>query len=156
VIILGMAADCSLNLIYDPAKRVLAVAHSGWKGVVSSVLRKTIDMMVNTFSCDRRDIQVGIGPTICPVCYEVGDAVIEAIDYAFPGRKDRILLRTRKGKPSIDIVSALHMQLRDEGISDDHIEASHLCPACHIEEFYSYRAENKVTGRFGLFAVLSG
>ena len=156
MILTAMAADCSVNLIYDPVKRVLAVAHSGWKGLASGVLRHTIYTMVNTFSCDRKHIQVGIGPTICAKCYEVGDNVIEAIEHAFPGRKDQVIAKTRKDTPSIDIVKALHLQLCDEGISKDYIEASHLCPACHVEEFYSYRAENKVTGRFGLFAVLSG
>jgi YfiH family protein len=151
-----MAADCSLNIFYDPVKKVLAVSHSGWKGIVSRVLPNTIFKMVKTFACKRENIQVGIGPTICEKCYEVGDELIEKIEASFPDSMDQILSKTRKGSRSINIVKALHIQLCDEGIKPGHIELSNLCNACRMGDFFSYRNENKTTGRFGLFAVLSG
>jgi YfiH family protein len=155
IILSGMAADCSLNILYDPLKRVLAVCHSGWKGIVSGVLRNTISEMVKTFTCKRENIQVGIGPTICDKCYEVGDELIDAMEDSFPHRIDEILSKTRKGSRSINIVKALHVQLCDEGIKARHIELSNICNACKVDEFYSYRHENRITGRFGLFAVLN-
>ena len=69
---------------------------------------------------------------------------------------DAILSETRKGIQSIDMIKALSMQLCDAGIESDHIEVSDMCNACRTEEFFSYRMENKETGRFGLFAVLIG
>jgi YfiH family protein len=155
LVLAGMAADCSLNMLYDPAGKVLAVVHCGWKGVVSSVLRNTISAMVHAFRCKRENILVGIGPTICEKCYEVGDNLIAAIEKAFPRRMDTILSKTIKGRRSVNIVKALQMQLCDEGVLNSHIEISHLCNACRVDEFFSYRIENKNTGRFGLFAVLN-
>ncbi len=155
IILSGMAADCSLNLFYDPVERVLAVCHSGWRGIVSGVLRNTISEMVKTFACKRENVHVGIGPTICDKCYEVGDDLVAAMEDSFPHCIDTILSKTREGSRSIDIVKALHMQLCDEGIKPGHIELSNICNACKIDEFYSYRNENSITGRFGLFAVLN-
>ena len=155
IILSGMAADCSLNLFYDPLKKVLAVSHSGWKGIVSGVLRNTISKMVKAFVCKRENIHVGIGPTICERCYEVGDELIEKMEASFPDSMDQILSKTNKGSRSLNIIKALYLQLCDEGINPEHIELSNLCNACRMEEFFSYRNENKTTGRFGLFAVLS-
>ncbi|MGA1790350.1 MAG: peptidoglycan editing factor PgeF [bacterium] len=156
IILSAMAADCSLNILYDPVKRVLALTHSGWKGIVSGVLKNTISAMVRSFGCHRGDILVGIGPTICERCFEVGDDLIDSMEKIFQHRMDAILSETRKGIQSINMIRALSMQLRDEGIQSDHIEVSDMCNACRTEEFFSYRMENKVTGRFGLFAVLIG
>lgn len=155
IILSGMAADCSLNMLYDPVEKVLALCHSGWKGVVSGVLKNTVSEMVKTFTCKRENIQVGIGPTICEKCYEVGDDLIEAMEYSFPHSIDIILSKTRKGSRSINIVKALHLQLCEAGIKQGHIELSNICNACTVDEFYSYRNENRITGRFGLFAVLN-
>lgn len=155
IILSGMAADCSLNILYEPVKRVLAVCHSGWKGIVSGILRNTISEMVKTFNCRREYIRVGIGPVICSKCYEVGDDLIDAMECSFPSGIDSILSKTEKGSRSINLVNALHIQLCDEGIKPGHIELSNICNACRIDEFYSYRNENGITGRFGLFAVLS-
>lgn len=155
IILSGMAADCSLNILYDPVKRVLGVCHSGWKGTVSGVLRNTISEMVKTFNCRREYIRVGIGPVICSKCYEVGDDLIEAMKDSFPSSFGGILSKTRQGSWSISLVNALYMQLCGEGIKPGHIELSNICNACKIDEFYSYRNENRTTGRFGLFAVLN-
>ena len=155
MILSGMAADCSLSIFYDPVKKVLAISHSGWKGIVSGVLRNTISKMMKAFACKRENIQVGIGPAICERCYEVGDELIEKMEASFPDCMDQILSKTRKGSRSINIVKALQIQLCNEGIQPEHIELSNLCNACGIKEFYSYRNEDKTTGRFGLFAVLN-
>jgi YfiH family protein len=156
IILSAMAADCSLNILYDPVKRVLALTHSGWKGIVAGVLKNTVSVMVRDFACHRRDILVGIGPTICERCFEVGDDLIDAMEKTFPNRMDAILSETRKGIQSINMIKALSMQLCDEGIESDHIEVSDMCNACRTEDFFSYRMEDKITGRFGLFAVLIG
>jgi len=150
----GMSADCGVSLLYEPNTRVIGVVHSGWKGIVTGVLRNAAETMVNAFHCMRDEILVCIGPTVCERCYEVGEDLVTAFEGAFPGRTDSLLSRTQKGVRSINMVKAMRMQLLDEGILQDRIEAAPLCTACSGDEFYSYRREHKETGRFGLFAVL--
>ncbi|MGA1844273.1 MAG: peptidoglycan editing factor PgeF [bacterium] len=154
VILAGMSADCGVSLLYDPNERVIGVVHSGWKGIVSGVLRNAVGTMVDVFCCRRDDILACIAPTVCERCYEVGEDLVAAFEGAFPGRIDSLLAKTEKGSRSINMVQAMRMQFGDEGILQDRIEAAPLCTACRSDEFYSYRREHKETGRFGLFAVL--
>lgn len=51
-----------------------------------------------------------------------------------------------------DIWTAVKTQLRDAGVTDVH--HPRLCTACHLDRYYSYRAEKGQTGRhFGLLAI---
>lgn len=51
----------------------------------------------------------------------------------------------------MDIWSAIEGQLRASGVSD--IQNPRICTACHLDRYFSYRAEHGKTGR--MFAVLS-
>ncbi len=51
----------------------------------------------------------------------------------------------------MDIWSSVEQQLRQAGVSDVH--NPHVCTACHLDRYFSYRAEKGQTGR--MFAVLS-
>jgi len=51
----------------------------------------------------------------------------------------------------MDIWSGLERQLRQAGVSDVH--NPRVCTACHLDRYFSYRAEKGQTGR--MFAVLS-
>jgi YfiH family protein len=51
----------------------------------------------------------------------------------------------------MDIWSDLERQLRQAGVSDVH--NPRVCTACHLDRYFSYRAEKGQTGR--MFAVLS-
>ena len=35
-----------------------------------------------------------------------------------------------------------------------HVEQAGLCTACHLDEFYSHRAEGGITGRFAVVVYL--
>jgi copper oxidase (laccase) domain-containing protein len=50
-----------------------------------------------------------------------------------------------------DIWSGIEEQLRQAGVSDIH--NSRVCTACHLDRYFSYRAEKGQTGR--MFAVLA-
>lgn len=73
-----LAADCVPVLMYDPRVRVIAAVHAGWRGTVGRITAKTVERMREEFGCDPRDVIVGIGPSIGPCCFEVGEEVVEA------------------------------------------------------------------------------
>jgi YfiH family protein len=148
------AADCSMSLFYDPVQRVLALAHCGWSGVIGNIFKNVIATRVEHFGSRRGDILVGIGPTICEKCYEIGEETVRIFEERFPKDKEEIISISRSGGKSLNIVKALNLQLLDEGIKENQIEVSNLCTSCNLKEFYSYRAEGKDTGRTGIFAVL--
>jgi polyphenol oxidase len=51
----------------------------------------------------------------------------------------------------VDIWNGIETQLRDAGVHDIH--NPRVCTACHLDRYFSYRAERGQTGR--MFAVLS-
>ena len=55
-------ADCVPILLYDPAKRVVAAVHSGWKSTVLHIAQKAINVMAQQFGCKAEDISAVIGP----------------------------------------------------------------------------------------------
>ena len=66
-----------------------------------------------------------------------------------------VLEALKAGYRHIDLAQALQTQLVQAGISPERICDLGLCTVCHTDEFFSYRAENGVTGRHGAFAVRS-
>ncbi|MGA1825919.1 MAG: peptidoglycan editing factor PgeF [bacterium] len=154
LVLLSMSADCGMSMFYDPGKKVLALAHSGWRGIAKGVVRNIIETMETIFSCERSEILVGIGPTICERCYEIGSEIRAIFEQTFPFDKQRIFSKSSNGSQSLNIVKSLELQLLAEGIKPNHIETSNLCNSCESEEFFSYRRDNKKTGRMGIFAVI--
>lgn len=155
VILFSATADCSVSIFFDPKKSVLGICHAGWKGVRDNIIINTISVMENKFKCNREDIIVGIGPAICDKCYDLKEEVADGFEKQFSVKSDNILRKGADGKRYLQISKAIEVQLISSGIKRDHIEDSRLCTSCMINEFYSYKKENQITGRTGIFAVLT-
>lgn len=66
-----LTADCAPVLFCDPAARVVAAAHAGWRGARFGVTDATLAAMETLGACRSR-IAAAIGPTIGAGSYEVG------------------------------------------------------------------------------------
>ncbi len=139
-------ADCTPVVLFDPLRRAVGLAHAGWRGVVAGVAGAAIELMTAGLACEARDIWAGIGPTIGPCCYEVGMDVAEEIASACP--PGSAVVQALDGRVYADLPAAVEAQLRSVGV--EQIERAGLCTACHVDEFFSHRAENGRTGRFGI------
>jgi len=64
-------ADCGPIYCYDPAQRVIAVAHSGRRGTEGNILQSTLDCMRETYETRAENVIVQLGPCIRPPHYEV-------------------------------------------------------------------------------------
>jgi hypothetical protein len=148
ICLMVMVADCVPVLLFDPVKRVSAVIHAGWRGTVHQITSNTIDTMVSHFGCNPADILAGIGPSIGPCCYEVGEDVKEFVLQSF-GTTDGYLVRQKhSSKIHFDLWYANHKQLAGKGVKPENIESSKLCTLCNSETFFSSRASGGITGRF--------
>jgi YfiH family protein len=143
-------ADCTPVLFYDPVQRAVGLAHAGWRGVAAGVAATTVQAMGAAFGTRAADVWAGIGPTIGPLHYSVGVEVVEAIRAALPDGASAAVCRD--GRWYVDLAGAVEAQLRAAGVSQ--IENSGLCTASHVDEWYSHRAENGCTGRFGVLVML--
>ena len=146
-------ADCVPILFYDPRKRVVCVAHAGWKGTLARAAGAAVAAMVETYGCCAGDILAGIGPSICRRCYEVGAEVVAAARTAFDGSAGNIL-EPRGERMHLDLWEANRIALVDAGIQARNIEVAGLCTAENTDLWYSHRAEKGRTGRFGALLAL--
>ena len=148
ICLMVMVADCVPVLLYDPVKKVSAVIHAGWRGTVHKITSNTIQSMVGHFGCDPADILAGIGPSIGPCCYEVGEDVTEFVEQSFGTTQGYLIRKKDSSKPHFDLWYANQKQLADNGVKPENIETSALCTMCNSETFFSSRASGGITGRF--------
>lgn len=138
--------DCTPVLLFDPVRRAVGLAHAGWQGVVAGVTAASIQTMTERLGCKPGDIWAGIGPTIGPCCYEVGTDVAAEIESACPPGAN--VVQAVNGRVYADLPGAVEAQLRAAGV--ERVEQAGLCTACCVDEFFSHRAEDGRTGRFGI------
>lgn len=138
-------ADCFPIFIFDPHKRAVGIAHSGWKGTMELIGVKTVKVMQQEFGCSLDDIQVFIGPGIDRCCFEISADLGVRVKEKFADFNN-ILTPWKKGF-LWDLPNTIRQALLNLGIRDDHIIVSQLCTSCNNEDFFSYRREKGKTGR---------
>ncbi|MBN2073367.1 MAG: peptidoglycan editing factor PgeF [Actinobacteria bacterium] len=139
-----MGADCSLILIADIEKKIIAALHAGWKGTFEQLTIKVLDYLKDRFKCRAHDMLAFIGPCIRKCCYTVGQDMIKNFSYRF-GNTEHII--TGKQRHHLDLAGLNISMLVNGGLSPGNIRDCNICSCCD-ERFYSYR-RNKTTGRHG-------
>ena len=145
-------ADCVPIFLHDPRNCVVGLAHAGWLGTVRLAVAAAIQSMQERYGSQPADILAGIGPSIGPDHYEIGSDVIDQVKRSFPGDAAGLLAEREDGV-YFDLWSANRLLLERCGIHQ--IEISHICTACHTEDWFSHRAYKGRTGRFGAMMALS-
>ncbi len=138
-------ADCVPILVFDPVCQVVGAIHAGWRGTVAKIIEKTIEKMQTEFGTNPSDIIAGIGPSISPKAYEVGNEVIEQVEAAFPTINLVSNQTTEKGY--LNLWEANKQSLLKSGVLEKNIEIAGLCTKKNHETFFSVR-HSKETGRF--------
>lgn len=162
-----LTADCAAIFLYDPVNRAAGIAHAGWRGTLAGIAAKTVRRMHAELGTSPHDVLAGIGPSIGPCCYEVGDEVIMSVETRWPDYTEEMLVdpdmasagsfraSVNEGRRHFDLWRANELILIDAGVPEKNIEISRLCTACRTDLFYSHRAEKGVTGRFGGIIMLA-
>ena len=143
-------ADCVPIFFVDPIRKAIGLAHAGWQGTVNGIIRTTVAAMRAAFGSKPEDIIAGIGPSIGPDHYQIGEELAGKVRLVF-GENENSVLSTLNGNTYFNLWAANQLQLISCGIRE--IEVCRICTACHLDDWYSHRAEKGKTGRFG--AILS-
>lgn len=144
-------ADCVPLLFHDPQKHVIGISHAGWMGTVKGVAEVSVQTMQERYGSKPEDIVVGIGPSISVDHYEVGEEVAVQFREKYGDDAEKVV-QVRDGKIYLDLWTANSLQLQKMGV--EQIQISGLCTACHLEDWYSHRAEKGKTGRFGALVAM--
>lgn len=148
-------ADCVPIIFYDPNRHALGACHAGWRGTIDGVAAATLDAMTEAFGTKAAEVRVGIGPSIGPESYEVGEEVVgKATSTLSDGHKYFSWHNGDQSNPFFDLWQANIDQLTAAGVPGEQIELSGIDTARNTHEFFSHRAEKGQCGLFGLLTWL--
>lgn len=135
-------ADCMAFYFYDPAASRIGLCHAGWRGALGRIGGEVLRVMKEKGS-DPENILCGVGPSICPKCFEVGDDVAELFEKAFPDCPLRGV--NARNKAIIDLWQVALCQFLEEGVLPEHVSFMDLCTK-EDGRFYSFRREGLTGG----------
>jgi purine-nucleoside/S-methyl-5'-thioadenosine phosphorylase / adenosine deaminase len=129
-------ADCIPIFLWDKQKEIVASLHSGRTGTEQDIAGKAVEIMMDNFSCDPKDICVEIGPAICGKCYPVNQTTFNefvqktGVDQTFP---------------NLDLKKVVISNMLEIGILHENIFNHNICTKEDVS-YFSYR-ENQTTER---------
>ena len=144
-------ADCVPLVFHDPIKKVVGIVHAGWQGTLLRIGAEAVNAIEDRYGSLAADLRVGLGPSICGKCYQVGEEVRRQFRKAWGEQAEHFFEETEDGL-FLDLWGANEWTLRQAGVQ--HIENSGLCTAENLDEWYSYRKEKGITGRFAVVIAL--
>lgn len=148
-------ADCVPLFFVDPVKKVIGLSHSGWRGTVGKIGRKTVELMHERFGSDPADILAAVGPSVCMDCYEVSSDVIERFKEAFSENCwEQLFYEKPDGKYQLDLWKANELIFLESGILPEHIAVTNVCTHCNSDILYSHRAAGDKRGNLCAFLAL--
>ncbi len=148
-------ADCVPLYFVDPVKRAVGLSHSGWRGTVGKIGKKTIELMQETYGSDPADILAAVGPSVCMECYEVSEDVIRKFQDTFAEESwTELFYRKPNGKYQLDLWQANSLIFREAGIRPEHIAVTNVCTHCNSKILYSHREAGDRRGNLCAFLAL--
>ncbi len=149
-------ADCVPLYLLDPVHDAVGLSHSGWRGTVNRMGKKTLDAMAKEYGTKAKDVIACIGPSICRDCFEVGEEVADAFGKAF-GEADPTQLYYRKdnGKYQLDLWRANELIFEEAGVPAANIHTTDICTRCNPELLFSHRAVGPKRGNLAAFLCLA-
>ncbi len=136
--------DCTPIYFYDPIKKIIGMAHAGWKGTVQNIAGNMVKKFKNDFNSNSKDIITVIGPSLCQSCFEVDEDVKDVFIDTDINFKNYMIAKGKKYHFDLwEINKYLMMQ---EGILAENIEISRLCTKCNNDMFFSHRGQKGMRG----------
>jgi YfiH family protein len=138
-------ADCVPLFFLDIKTPAIGLAHSGWRGTVKKIGRKTVEAMKKNYGSRPEFILAAIGPCIKKCCYEVDEPVIREFKKAYSNWHE-LAISNDKGRWMLDLTKANIVQLTEAGIKYENIFYDTYCTSCRRDLFFSHRADHGRTG----------
>lgn len=136
-------ADCVPVIIFDEESKAIAAIHSGWKGTIKSITKKTLEKMIIDYNININTTKIVIGPHIKNCCYEVSEDL-----------KEKFLNTTKINEKklfndrNLKLEECILKDAREIGILEENIYSLDLCTHCSQEiKLFSYRKSIGTYGR---------
>ena len=152
IVLATFFADCVPLYFLDVRRRVIGLAHSGWRGTAGRIGKKMIDIMTADYGCKKEDIIAAIGPSICADCYEVSEDVAAQFEAEFGNTV--LCAGKQSGKYQLDLWKANEAVLLQAGLTPAQIEVTDICTCCNPSLVFSHRASKGKRGNLVAFLML--
>ena len=136
-------ADCVPLFFVDTKQKAIGLSHSGWRGTVGKIGKKTVEKMQQEFGTNPNDVIAVIGPSICQDCYEVSSDVAEEFIKILGGTQLKTVLDKKENeKYQLNLWEANRYILMEAGIPEKNITISNICTCCNSDILFSHRKTN--------------
>jgi len=146
IILFMRFADCVPLFLFDPVAKAIALVHAGRQGLARNAPTAAVQALIKNFDSKPRHILAGIGPSICPDCYSIGEEAVRDFMDTVGEEEGKRYLTSVNNQVHLDLWSCTRAQLESCGVNQ--IENSGICTATNLSDWYSHRAEKGKTGRF--------
>ena len=148
-------ADCVPLYFVDLVRKAIGLSHSGWRGTVGKIGKKTVELMTESFGSDPADILACVGPSICSDCYEVSQDVIDKVKEVFDEALwESLFYEKGNGKYQLDLWKTNEEVFQEAGILPEHIAVTNVCTRCNSRILYSHRVQGDKRGNLCAFLAL--
>lgn len=147
-------ADCTPVFFVDKVKKVIALAHAGWRGTVGKICKNVIEIMVNEYGSKPEDILCCIGPAISKCCYEIDEGCYSQFVGAGGLDIDKIMTDKGNGKYMADLLETNKQIILSCGVPLCNITVSDVCTKCNSDLLWSHRATNGHRGTLCAFMCI--
>jgi polyphenol oxidase len=141
-----LTADCVPILFVAPERKVVAAVHAGWRGTLGGIGAKMVRLLQDKYRVSPGQIEAALGPSIGACCYEVGADVTDPLTQTW-GKLASACVHTAGGRTFVDLRKLNRSILGSAGLPSHQIYQVGPCTSCAREDFFSYRREQKETGR---------
>lgn len=141
-----LTADCVPLLFIAPQHKLCAAVHAGWRGTLAGIAEKTVRLFESQYGVRPADIELALGPSIGPCCYEVKEDVAGPLMKRW-GKLMTPSVLVRDGKTFVNLRRLNRDILRAAGLSGKQLHEVGPCTSCAADDFFSYRRAGGETGR---------
>jgi polyphenol oxidase len=134
-----LAADCAPILFCDPAAKVVAAAHAGWRGAVGGIIEATVGAM-RAIGAEPRRIIAAVGPCISAASYEIGPDFEAEVDKADAAASAFLTEPQAGGKRHFDLPGYVAARLARAGVGT--VGGQSPCTYA-TESLFSYRRSQR-------------
>jgi polyphenol oxidase len=147
-------ADCVPLIVVDIERRIIGLAHAGWRGTLAGMARALVIAMCDMCGADIASLRAVIAPSIGPETYTVGEEVGSAFKQAYP---DDLLCVTDAWGTRLNLWEANRRQFIRAGVPPEAISCAGVCTFANGKRLFSHRyarAHNETEGRFAILLAI--
>jgi hypothetical protein len=143
-------SDCIPLFAADTKRRVIGLAHCGWRGIAGGVVEELVSALASRDGGHETATYL-IGASIGPCCYEVGDDVLGCFE------PEEVTTHSRASGEAVylDLKSVVAGRLEAFGVAPSSISIDSTCTSCREDVLTSYRAQGRLCGRMLAFLMLT-